>query len=128
MLPGEDKRFMRSLAEAAKAVMSTFEPGKILFINFLTEIQPECDCMPAADVPVIQDIGILISDDIVSVEQASIDMLAAAVPLPQSLASDKEIRIGDDILMKLHHKPYLLQVNEAERLGIGSRKYELVRI
>jgi uncharacterized Fe-S center protein len=30
--------------------------------------------------------------------------------------------------MKLHHKPYLLQVEEAERLGIGSRKYELVRI
>lgn len=128
MLPGEDRRFMHSLAEAAKAVMSTFEPKKIIFINFLTEIQPECDCMPAADVPVIQDMGILISEDIVSVEQASIDMLTAAGPLPQSLASDKEISIGDDILMKLHHKPYLLQVEEAERLGIGSRKYELVRI
>jgi len=84
--------------------------------------------MPAADVPVIQDIGILISEDIVSVEQASIDMLAVAEPLPQSLASDKDMRIGDDILMKLHHKPYLLQVEEAERLGIGSRKYDLVRI
>jgi uncharacterized Fe-S center protein len=128
MLPGEDRRFMHSLAEAAHAVMSTFEPKKIIFINFLTEIQPECDCMPAADVPVIQDIGILISEDIVSVEQASIDMLAAAEPLPQSLASDKEIGRGDDILTKLHHKPYLLQVEEAERLGIGSRKYELVRI
>ena len=56
------------------------------------------------------------------------DMLAAAEPLPQSLASEKEIRSGDDILMKLHHKPYLLQVEEAEKLGLGSRKYELVRI
>jgi uncharacterized Fe-S center protein len=126
MLPGEDERFMRSLAEAAKAVMSTFEPKKIVFINFLTEIQPECDCMPAADVPIIQDLGILISEDIVAIEQASMDMLAAAEPLPQSLASDKEVRKGDDILMKLHHKPYLLQVEEAEKLGIGTRKYELV--
>jgi uncharacterized Fe-S center protein len=81
--------------------------------------------MPSADVPVIQDIGILISEDIVSVEQASIDMLVAAGPLPQSLAADKGIIIGDDILMKLHHRPYLLQVEEAEKLGIGSRKYEL---
>ena len=31
--------------------------------------------MPIADVPVIQDQGILISDDIVAIEQASIDML-----------------------------------------------------
>jgi len=128
MLPGEDNRFMRSLAEATKAVMSTFEPKKIIFINFLTEIQPECDCMPCADVPVIQDLGILISEDIVAVEQASIDMLAASTPLPQSLASDKQIRGGEDILMKLHHKPYLLQLEEAEKLGIGVRKYELVEI
>ena len=110
MLPGEDKRFMRSLAEAAKAVLSTFEPKKIIFINFLTEIQPECDCMPCADVPVIQDIGILVSEDIVAVEQAGMDMLAASGPLPQSLASDKEVQSGEDIFMKLHHKPYLLQV------------------
>ena len=128
MLPGEDERFMRSLAEAAKAVMSTFEPKKIIYINFLTEIQPECDCMPCADVPVIQDIGILISEDIVSVEKASMDMLAEAEPLPQSVASEKDIRKGEDIIAKLHHKPYILQVDEAEKLGLGSATYELVRI
>ncbi|MEW6110023.1 MAG: DUF362 domain-containing protein [Nitrospirota bacterium] len=127
-LPGDDERFMRSLAEAAKAVMSTFESKKIIFINFLTEIQPECDCMPAADVPIIQDIGILISEDIVSVEQASIDMLNESVPLPRSLAHDKKIADGDDILMKLHHKPYMIQIEEAERLGLGSRKYEITEI
>jgi len=125
-LPGDDERFMRSLAESAGAVMSTFEPNKMVFVNFLTEIQPECDCMPAADVPVIQDIGILVSDDIVSIEQASIDMLLKASPLPASLASDKIIAEGDDILMKLHSRPYLLQLEEAERLGLGSRQYEVV--
>jgi len=127
-LPADDERFMRSLAESAGAVISTFEPKKIIYINFLTEIQPECDCMPAADVPVIQDIGILVSDDMVSVEQASIDMLQEASPLPASLASDRKIPDGDDILAKLHNKKYLLQLEEAERLGLGSKKYELVEI
>ncbi len=127
-LPGDDERFMRSLAESAGAVMSTFKPKKMVFVNFLTEIQPECDCSPTADVPVIQDIGILVSDDIVSVEQASIDMLLKASPLPASLASDKKIAEGDDILMKLHNRPYLFQLEEAERLGLGSRKYEVVEI
>lgn len=127
-LPGDSERFIRSLAEAARAVISTFEPNKIIYINFMAEIQPECDCMPAADVPVIQDIGILISEDIVSIEQASIDMLLGSLPLPGSLANDRDIKDGEDIIMKLHNKPYMLQIEEAERLGLGLRKYELIEI
>ena len=127
MLPGEDERFMRSLAEAAKAVLGTFEPQKVLYINFLTEIQPECDCMPVADVPVIQDKGILVSDDIVALEQASIDILRRSSPLPDS-AVGENVAPGDDILFDLHRKPYHLQVEEAERLGLGTRIYELVEL
>ena len=127
-LPGDDERFMKSLAEAAGAVMGTFGPKKVIFVNFLTEIQPECDCMPAADVPVMQDAGILISDDVVSIEQASMDMLLKSVPLPGSLAEEKKVGKGEDVLMKLHDKPYLLQVEEAARLGLGDRKYELIEV
>jgi len=86
----------RSLAEAAKAVFGTFKEGKIIYINFLTEIQPECDYMPVADVPVIQDQGILISDDMVAVEQASVDMLLKAPPLPQAASEEKDIVKGLD--------------------------------
>jgi uncharacterized Fe-S center protein len=126
MTEADDELFMKSMSEAAKAVLSTFRPNKVIYINFLADIQPECDCMPAADVPVIQDIGILISDDIVSIEQASIDMLLRSKPLPASLAEDEKIKEGEDILFNLYKKPYLLQVEEAERLGLGSRSYELV--
>jgi hypothetical protein len=125
-LPGDDERFMRSLAEAAKAVLSTFKKDKVLYINFLTEIQPECDCMPVADVPVMQDQGILLSEDIVAIEQASVDMLLKAAPLPQSANQEKTIMEGDDILYKLSDKPYWLQIEEAERHGLGSRKYEII--
>ena len=127
-LPGDPERFMRSLAEAAKTVLSTFKPGKVIYINFLTEIQPECDCMPVADVPVIQDQGIFISDDIVAVEQASVDMLLKAHPLPQSASEDKSIAKGEDILFRLSERPYNLQIEESERLGLGSRDYEIVEI
>lgn len=121
---GDDDRFMRSLAEAAKTVLSTFEPQKVLYINFLTEIQPECDCMPTADVPVIQDKGILVSNDVVAIEQASIDMLLKSSPLPESAAKME----GDDILYNLTKKPYTIQVEAAEALGLGSRIYELIEI
>ncbi len=127
-LPGDDDLFVKSLSEASKAVLSTFKQGKVLYVNLLTEIQPECDCMPAAEVPVIQDIGIAVSDDIVAIEQASVDMLLKARPLPGSLAEDEKIGDGQDILLGLHKKNYLLQLEEAERLGLGSRKYELTEI
>lgn len=127
-LPKDDDRFMRSLAEAAKAVLSTFKKNKVIYINFLTEIQPECDCMPVADVPVIQDQGIMISDDLVAIEQASVDFLLKAPPLPQSVIEEKSIVPGDDILLKLSQKPYQIQIEESERLGLGSRDYELIEL
>ncbi len=127
-LPGDAERFMRSLAEAAKAVLKTFKPKKVVYINFLTEIQPECDCMPMADVPTIQDQGIMISDDIVAIEQASIDMLLQAPPLPQAASDEKGIAKGDDILFQLSGKPYQIQTEETERLGLGSREYELIEL
>jgi uncharacterized Fe-S center protein len=127
-LPKDSERFMRALAESAKVVLSTFKQKKVIYINFLTEIQPECDCMPVADVPVIQDQGILMSDDIVAVEQASVDMLLKSPPLPQAASEDKNMAKGDDILFKLSEKPYHLQIEESERLGLGTRKYELIEL
>jgi uncharacterized Fe-S center protein len=121
----DDESFLLALAEAAGAVLGTFKPGKVLYLNFLTEIQPECDCMPGADVPVIQEQGVLASDDLVAVEQATLDMLVRADPLPQSAASDKEIKPGEDVLFGLSKRRSELQVEEAERLGLGSRAYEL---
>ena len=127
-LPQDDMTFQKSLAEAAAAVLSTFKKGKVIYINFLYQIQPECDCMPVADVPVIQDQGIMISDDIVAIEQASLNMLKAAPPLPQSATEEAGIKLGDDIMSKLNPRPMQVQIDEAERQGLGTKKYELVKI
>lgn len=124
----DNDQFQRGLAESAAAVLGTFKPGKVVFINFLTEIQPECDCMPGADVPVAQDRGILISDNIVAIERASMDLLLSSEPLPESTASEKGIKKGQDILKELHQKDYSLQVKEAERLGLGTSSYEIAEI
>jgi uncharacterized Fe-S center protein len=124
----DETEFMRSLARAASAVAGTFEKGKLLYLNFLLDIQPECDCMPGADVPVLQDQGILLSEDMVAVEQASADILKRADPLPDSAASDCGAEEGDDVLLRLNQRDYELQMEEAEALGLGSRRYELIEI
>jgi uncharacterized protein len=128
-LPQDDETFMKSMAEAAAAVLSTFpERTKVVYVNFLLHVQPECDCMPVADVPVIQDQGILVSDDLVAIEQASVDMLRKAPPLPQSAAEGLMLAPGSDILGTLNPRPLQLQIDECERLGLGTRSYELVTV
>ncbi|MBV6340425.1 DUF362 domain-containing protein [Candidatus Magnetobacterium casense] len=122
--PGDDERFMRSMAEAAGVVLGTFAPSKVLYINFLTEIQPECDCMPTADVPMVQDIGILVSDDVVAIEQASIDLVLKERPLPSSAADG----LTGDVFKAMHAKPYEFQLDEAQHLGLGTSSYELITL
>ncbi len=124
-LPQNDVSFMKGMAESAAAVISTFRPGKVVYVNFLFQVQPECDCMPVADVPVIQDQGIMVSDDLVAIEQASVDMLRKASPLPQSAAAEAGLKAGEDILAGLNPRPLQLQIDECERLGLGTKTYEL---
>jgi len=128
VLPVDDSMFQKTLAESAAAVLSTFKPGKVLYINFMTEIQPECDCMPSCDTPMLQDQGIMMSDDLVAIEQATIDILRKASPLPQSVAEERGCKPGDDVLAMANPRDYNLQVSEAERLGLGSREYEITEI
>ncbi len=127
-LPQDDETFMKTMAESAAAVLSTFRPGKVVYVNFLFQIQPECDCMPVADVPVIQDQGIMVSENLVAIEQASVDMLRKASPLPQSAAADAKVPPGNDILSSLNPRPLQLQIDACERLGLGSKQYELITI
>jgi hypothetical protein len=120
--------FMKAIAEGAKAVLSTFRKHRILYANFLLEMQPECDCMPIADPPVAQDQGILISDDPVAIDAATLDILSKVRPLPDSRASDIKMKEGWDIFSLLHKKDGKLQIKEAEHLGLGRSDYKLIRV
>jgi uncharacterized Fe-S center protein len=124
-VPVSHEVFMKAVAEGANAVLKTFEPGRVLYINFLLEMQPECDCMPIADPPIAQDQGLLISDDPVAIDMATLDILSRVSPLPDSRAADLVLREGWDLLSLLHKKDGRLQIREAEKLGLGSSQYDL---
>lgn len=126
--PISEENFQEGLAESAYAVVSTFEKGRILYINFITEVQPECDCMPMADTPLVQDQGVLVSFDPVAIDQAALDMINRAAPLPQSKAEDKNVKKGDNILQAVTGKNAQLHIDAACKLGMGNKEYELITI
>jgi len=114
------------IAEYTAGVLKN-KKGKAGYITFLVNVTPECDCVSYSDVPLVHDIGILASKDPVAIDQACIDLVNKAKVLQTS-------RIGDtpDVEDKFRavHKnvDWSVQLAHGERLGLGSRKYNLIKI
>jgi len=67
--------FLERLTDYAKAITTG---RKMIYVNFLTDISQDCDCMSSARKPFIKDIGILVSDDILAIDTASCDLVNKA--------------------------------------------------
>ena len=120
------ERIQGKTAEYALAAVSGM-PGKVGYVNFLTDITPDCDCCDWSDTPLVQDIGYLFSADPVAIDQASIDLFNAA-PVAHDAALSAHAKDGDK-LKALHPEiDYTLILSHAEEIGLGSRKYELVKV
>jgi uncharacterized Fe-S center protein len=105
----------RNVAEHAKGVLVGKE-GRAAFINFAISITGDCDCMGNPDHNIVDDIGILASTDLVAVDSAAIDLMEKTAGKP---------------LDKISKYPNLngkWQIEHAEKIGLGSRKYSLVEI
>lgn len=101
---------------------------KSLFLNFLTQISPACDCYGFSDLPIVNDIGILASEDPVAIDQASVDLVNEQEGNPSSKLS-KNLKAGGDKFRGLYPEvDWSIQLAYAEEIGLGRREYELVRV
>ncbi|PTD93539.1 4Fe-4S ferredoxin [archaeon SCG-AAA382B04] len=100
------RKLQERIVETAYGILQNKE--KSLFMNVLYDITPECDCVNQEQECIVEDKGILISDDIVSIDQASLDLIGLK-NFPEDIDSE-------------------VQVTYAEKLGMGERDYELKEI
>lgn len=113
---GDHDNFLRSMADAASTVAKLFG-GNIVYINVMCNMSVDCDCCAVAEDPCMADIGILISDDPVAIDQACLDLV---------YASDDPGR--DHLLERIESRNGHLTVRCAEELGLGSRDYTLIGV
>jgi uncharacterized protein len=124
---GTSVSVQEKMAEVALAVVKYFKT-KILHVNFLLNITPDCDCLKWTDNPIVQNIGILASKNPVALDQASFDLVMKAPGLPNSRMNDCDTS-GVDKFSLLHGDVHPeAQLEYAEGIGLGCRLYELVRI
>jgi uncharacterized protein len=118
---------MKKMAEYAKGALYG-KDGKTLFINFITQVSPACDCYGHTDAPIVADLGIVVSTDPVAVDQACADLVNQAQGLPDTaLISGQEP--GGDKFRGVHPQiDWEITLQHGERIGLGSRSYELVRL
>ncbi|UFS72599.1 DUF362 domain-containing protein [Geomonas sp. RF6] len=118
---------MRKMAEYAKGAVHG-KGEKTLFLNFITQVSPACDCYGHADAPIVNDIGIVASVDPVAADQASADLVNQARGNENTaLATGHEP--GGDKFRGVHPEiDWEVQLEHAEKIGVGSRKYTLVKI
>ena len=106
--------FLESMADASKAVLAS-QPN-MLFVNVMNNLSVDCDCESHPAPPKMADVGILASADPVALDQACVDLVYASDDDSADLIARIESLDGQHVL------------EAAERLGVGSRSYELVEI
>jgi uncharacterized Fe-S center protein len=128
--------------DAAAAVVRHIGKEKVGFINLAYDVTPHCDCADYGDVPMVPDIGIFASKDPVAIDKATADAIINSPGIRGSAAEEiNAMNPGDDKFLKLadwqpfeifknedQTREWRLQFEVAEKLGLGTQKYELIMI
>ena len=114
-LPPQDD-FLESMAEAAKAVADHCG-DKILYISVANNLSVDCDCDASPEDPQMGDIGILASLDPIALDKACTDLVRA---------SEDHGKIH--LIERIDSRHGMHTLKYGEKLGIGSQKYELVKL
>jgi hypothetical protein len=123
--------FMEACAISVSETMSTFAPGKAIHLNLATQITPLCDCFGFTTMSILPDVGIFGSDDIVAVEQATLDAIGRTKLIEDNLPLAMEVHFREGHPFRQLHGPLkdpYLTTEYAEKYGLGSREYELVDV
>lgn len=111
--------FLESMAAAAQAVADYFGDN-ILYISVMNNMSVDCDCVSKPEAPALKDYGILASLDPVALDQACVDIIFNMTPSEGNDNAPLVERI------KSRHGTHTIE--HAEKIGLGSRKYQLISI
>ena len=118
------------IAEYTKAVVD----GRPHFhISLIVDVSPNCDCHPENDAAILPNIGMFASFDPVALDQACADACLKATPIADSQLGEHLAEPG----WHCHHDHFKdsnpniewkATLDQAEKVGLGTREYELKRI
>jgi uncharacterized Fe-S center protein len=118
------------MAEYTKAVVD----GRPCFhISLVVDVSPNCDCHGENDVPILPNLGMFASFDPLALDQACADACLKADPLPGSQLADNMAKADfvdhhDHFINSRPETEWRSCLAHAEKIGLGTREYELIKI
>lgn len=122
----DNKVFQEKMVEY---FMGAVKDKPVGYFNLVMNVSPDCDCMEYSGAYIVPDIGILSSMDPVAIDKASVDLINSKLGLAGTAIGD-HLKEGDDKIAAIEGRgiEWEHQLKYAEELGLGSRKYELIRL
>ena len=125
------------IAEYTKAVVD----GRPSFhVSLAVDVSPNCDCHGENDTPIVGDVGMFASFDPVAIDQACIDSVLAQPALPNTELTESRAKLerqGVRLDGAHEHDHFYVThpdtnwqscIEHAEKIGLGTHEYELVRV
>jgi uncharacterized Fe-S center protein len=109
-LKNKDADFQYAIACAAKACVQN---KNMIYLNELKRISKSCDCDPFADPIICPDVGYLVSNDIVAIDKASLDLIH---------------NVKENVFEKENKINPFKQIKYGEEIGLGSSSYTLIEL
>ena len=103
-------------------------------ISLICDVSPNCDCHAENDAPIVPNIGMLASYDMVALDKACIDLVNKQSAFEKSAITDnlKKYNLDkfkfDNLAMNHPSTNWKSQIEHAEKLGLGNSEYELIEI
>ena len=113
---GDHDSFIKAMADAASTVAELFK-GRIAYISVMKNLSVDCDCCAVAEDPCMKDIGMLSSLDPLALDQACVDLVY------QSKDPGR-----DQLVERIESRHGTLILEGAEKLGMGSRTSDLIKL
>lgn len=128
--PNSNQMLNYRIAEYAKAVVD----GRPQFhISMVMDISPNCDCHEENDAPILPDVGMFASFDPLALDQACVDACMKCEPLPNSQLGEHMrdphfVDHHDHFTNSTPESEWQSCLSHAEKIGLGTRDYELIRL
>jgi uncharacterized Fe-S center protein len=97
-------------------------------ISLVMDISPFCDCHSENDAPIVPDVGMFASFDVVALDQACCDAVNKQPVSAGSYLDEKPHTHGDHFKDIHPTTDWTKQVEYAQKIGLGTTKYNLIKI
>lgn len=120
-----DNDLQLKIAEYAGAIAQS---KQCFHVALAIDITPACDCFAGNDAPMVPNIGMFASSDPVALDQAIADAICSQQPVQDGPLDDlyAQVQTASDHLHAINpESDWLLCLEHAEEIGVGSRNYEV---